>query len=100
MRFNFKNTVFKIFQYTVLIMIALIQIYPLFWLLTFSLKTNQEIFGANPMALPLSFKISNYSNILFEGNLLRYLFNSTFVTGATIAIAILVSAMSATQLQE
>ncbi len=95
MRFNFKNTVFKIFQYTVLIMIALIQIYPLFWLLTFSLKTNQEIFGANPMALPLSFKISNYSNILFEGNLLRYLFNSTFVTGATIAIAILVSAMSA-----
>ncbi|WP_105616756.1 carbohydrate ABC transporter permease [Vallitalea okinawensis] len=92
---NKNNRIFKIFQYTVLILIACVQIYPLIWLLTFSLKSNQEIFGANPMALPEKYMFSNYSKILFEGNLIRYFFNSTFVTFVSIAISTLLSAMAA-----
>lgn len=90
-----KDRIFKVFQYLVLGLIAFIQMYPLFWLLTFSLKSNQEIFGANPMALPQKFLISNYSTIMFEGNLVRYLFNSAFVTFVAIVGSTLVSAMAA-----
>lgn len=91
---NNKN-LFKFFQYFALGLIAFIQVYPLFWLLTFSLKSNTEIFGANPMALPKEFLISNYETILFEGNLLKYLFNSTFVTFLAIIGSSIVSAMAA-----
>lgn len=85
----------KWYQYLILFAIAFIQIYPLFWLLTFSLKTNQEIFGANPMALPEQLRWSNYETVLFDGNILRYLLNSVIVTGVVIAISSLISAMAA-----
>lgn len=84
-----------ILQFLILIAIAFIQIYPLFWLLTFSLKTNQEIFGKNPMALPKIMMWNNYSKVLFDGNLVRYLFNSFFVTLLTIIISTIISAMAA-----
>lgn len=47
-----KSKLRKNIEVTLLIVIAIIQIYPLFWLITFSLKTNQEIFGGNPLGLP------------------------------------------------
>ncbi len=93
LREKIKNL--KILQYIILIIVAFVQIYPLFWLLTFSLKSNLEIFGKNPLALPKSFMISNYANILVNGNLLTYLFNSVFVTAITIAFSTIISAMAA-----
>lgn len=85
----------KCVSYIILMLIAFIQIYPLFWLLTFSLKSNLEIFGANPMALPEKFMISNYTNVLVNGNLIQYLLNSSFVTVVTIIFSNILSAMAA-----
>jgi raffinose/stachyose/melibiose transport system permease protein len=89
-----KSKMVKGFEYFVLLLIAAIQVYPLLWLLTFSLKSNAEIFGANPMALPKKFLFSNFQNVLFDGNLLRYLYNSFFVTAVVIIISSIVSAMA------
>lgn len=85
----------RVLQYGILSVIAFVQIYPLLWLLTFSLKTNQEIFGKNPLALPKHMMWSNFSNVLFNGNLLKYLLNSFFVTAVVIIISTLISAMAA-----
>jgi len=90
---KFKNL--KPLQLTLLTVIAVIQLYPLFWLIMFSLKSNKEIFGDNPMAMPKEWLVSNYSEILFDGNMIRYLFNSIFVTAIVIIISTLVSAMAA-----
>jgi len=94
-----KNTLyrshFRWFQYIILVVIAAIQIYPLIWLFMFSLKSNQEIFGANPMALPEKLLWSNFTNVLLNGNLIRYLFNSFFITFIVIILSTLFSAMAA-----
>lgn len=82
-------------EYLILGLVAIIQIYPLFWLLTFSLKSNQEIFGKKAMALPEKLLWQNYSKILFDGNLIRYLFNSFLVTAVTIIVTVLLAAMAA-----
>ena len=38
--------------YIILILWALISLFPVYWMLTFSLKTNAEIFGENVVGLP------------------------------------------------
>lgn len=86
---------FKGFQLIVLIIIAIIQVYPLIWLLMFSLKTNSEIFGPNPMALPQHLLWSNFSRVLFDGNLVKYLTNSVIVTAVTVAISSIIASMAA-----
>lgn len=77
--------------YIVLILFAVIQIYPLIFLLFFSLKDNNEIYGGNVMGLPKMLHWSNYKNALVNANVLHYLFNSILVT----AIVILVSGVLA-----
>ena len=77
--------------YIVLILFAIIQLYPLIFLLFFSLKDNNEIYGGNVMGLPKVLHWSNYKNALVNANVLHYLFNSILVT----AIVILVSGVLA-----
>jgi len=66
---------------------AFIQIYPLFWLLLFSFKSNDEIFGGNIMGIPHKWLISNYVTALTSGNVFRYFLNSVIVTGITIIVS-------------
>ena len=77
-----------------LILVALIQLFPLYWMFSFSLKDNKEIFGANPMGLPQSWQWSNYSKIFTAGNMGLYLLNSVIVTASTIVLTLLLSAMA------
>ncbi len=79
----------------VLFVIALIQIFPLFWLIEFSLKDNNEIYGSNPLALPMVWRWGNYTQALFSGGLLNYFLNSMFYTLITIVVAGVLSAMAA-----
>lgn len=78
-----------------LIIFAFIQIYPLFWLFEFSLKDNSEIFGGNIAGLPEHWRFENYVTAFFNANVIRYFFNSVIVTGVTIVITLIISAMSA-----
>lgn len=82
------------FERVILILIAVIQIYPMVWLIMFSLKSNQEIFGKNPLALPQHFLWENYLRALLDGNIGRYFINSIIVTAAAVIITDLLAAMA------
>ena len=77
-----------------LVLVALIQLFPLYWMFMFSLKDNKEIFGANPMGLPRAWQWGNYSKIFTAGNMGLYLLNSVIVTTSTILLTLLLSAMA------
>ena len=74
---------------------AFISLFPLYWLLTFSLKDNSEIFGGNIAGLPGKWLLSNYANAFLGGKVGLYLLNSAIVTAATIALTCLLSLMAA-----
>ena len=42
----------NIIVHLLLIVLVVINLFPLYWMLTFSLKTNEEIFGENVIGLP------------------------------------------------
>lgn len=87
---NGKNAITHI----LLSLFAFVQIYPLFWLFEFSLKDNSEIFGGNIAGLPQHWRFGNYVTAFFQANIMQYFFNSVLVTVITIALTIIIAAMS------
>ena len=77
-----------------LIVVTAIQLFPLYWMFTFSLKSNKEIFGGNVIGLPQNWEWDNYVKIFEKAHLGRYLINSMVVTGLTIAFTLVLSAMA------
>lgn len=89
-----KKGVGNKFVYTILIIWALIQVFPIYWMFTFSLKDNSEIFGENMIGLPRQWLWSNYEAALTVGNMGRYFLNSVIVTGGTILITTIAALMA------
>lgn len=77
-----------------LVIVAIIQIYPLIWLALFSLKDNSEIFSGDVAGLPKKFLWSNYSKALSDGNVLTYFFNSVWVSAGTIILVLILASMA------
>ncbi len=78
-----------------LVIWAVICLFPVYWMFTFSLKSNEEIFGANVMGLPQNWLWGNYSRALNVGNMGQYFLNSLIVTMVSI-LFVLVAAIMAT----
>ena len=84
----------EIFVYTLLIFWALVNLFPLYWMFTFSLKNNAEIFGENVIGLPRDWIWQNYQDALNVGNIAKFFLNSFIVTFSAIALVILVGVMA------
>ncbi len=93
--YKFSRTTKKVILYTVLIIIALVQIFPLYWLFTFSLKDNIQIFQTNPLGLPNPYHFENFTDVLEKGKVASFLLNSVLVTVSTIFISTILSTMAA-----
>ncbi len=84
----------RIAIYFGLILWMLINLFPVYWMFTFSLKSNAEIFGDNVVGLPRQWLWSNYSSALSTGRMGVYFLNSTIVAVATILITLAVALMA------
>lgn len=89
-KFKLSSTIITI----ILVFWAIIQLFPLYWMLTFSLKDNSEIFGKNIIGLPQNWMWENYTTALTKGNVGLYFFNSVVVTGLTIALTTIAALMA------
>lgn len=80
--------------YAVLGAVAVFQLYPLLWLVTFSLKDNQEIFGKSPFSLPSPPKWQNYVTAWSTGNVKQYFANSVVYTAAAVLLTVILASMA------
>ncbi len=84
----------QVLIYVGLIIWMLINLFPVYWMFTFSLKNNAEIFGSNVVGLPQHWLWSNYSTALKTGNMGRYFLNSAIVAVSSILITLAVALMA------
>jgi raffinose/stachyose/melibiose transport system permease protein len=84
----------KIIIYVILVLWALLNLFPVYWMFTFSLKSNEEIFGKNLIGLPWEWRWSNYVSAWHTGNMPLYFFNSVVVSVSAIALVIIASMMA------
>ena len=89
-----SDKISKTLIYAGLIFWALINLFPVYWMFTFSLKNNEEIFGSNVAGLPENWLWSNYAEALKTGNMGRYFLNSGIVAVSTILITLAVALMA------
>ncbi len=89
-----SNPFTKTLMYIFLIFWALVNIFPIYFMFTFSLKSNEEIFGENIIGLPKEWLWSNYTSALNTGNMGLYFVNSLIVTISAIAISLFAAMMA------
>lgn len=84
-----KMTPYKIFCLVTLIILALLFTFPLYWIVTGSLKTAKEINSANPTFWPQVFTGDNYRKLLAEQMpLFKISLGSLNITGPSIPTAV------------
>lgn len=83
-----------IVTYVILIFWTIVNIFPLYWMFTFSLKSNAEIFGENVIGLPIDWLWENYREAMTTGNMALYFLNSIIVTSITIVLTVICSLMA------
>ena len=94
---SFQNKGIKgkeIWVYIIFGIWALINLFPVYWMFTFSLKSNEEIFGTNIAGLPKEWLWSNYGTAINNGNIGKNFLNSTIIAVVTIAVVMLFSLMA------
>ncbi|WP_077624695.1 carbohydrate ABC transporter permease [Sediminibacillus massiliensis] len=79
--------------YICLALVAVFQIFPLAWLVLFSLKDSREIFASPPLSLPEELKWENYVKV-WEGNIGVYFLNSVWYTVAAILLTVILASMA------
>lgn len=73
----------------------IVSVYPLFWMISYSLKNNEEIFVTNPFGFPTHFRFENYVTAWSQFNIPRYFLNSFIVSTISTAIIIILALMFA-----
>ena len=90
-----KSKIGKKILWLVLILVAVIQIFPLVWLVDFSLASSTEMFTSGLLIIPEKIQWGNYVKAFVDGHFLLYLKNSILINGLALLLVLLVSIMAA-----
>ncbi|MFP3712442.1 carbohydrate ABC transporter permease [Puerhibacterium sp. TATVAM-FAB25] len=82
-----------------ILLIVVVQVYPLLWLFLTSFRTATDFAGGNPFALPTEYTLDNYARAFATGNLGLNILNSLVVTLGASALIVAAGMMAAYALQ-
>jgi multiple sugar transport system permease protein len=93
---HYKGVFSKGMTYFMLIMIAVMMLYPYLWSLTASFKTDRQIYNGNPLDLiPNPWTLENYETALTMLPFGRFLSNSLLISTVVPLFSILISTFAA-----
>lgn len=94
LRKNFKYEFGDFFKYLLLILASAVCIYPLFWLITISLKTQDQYLGSK-LNLPWPLYFENLISVLQNRKFFLWFMNSGIVTIGSVAFSTIASIIAA-----
>lgn len=74
----------KALLYTLLILFAAAQLFPLLWLFDYSLVKSGELFGPDILRIPRPPQWSNFARAWYDGHIPQYFLNSVLVVGGSV----------------
>jgi ABC transporter, permease protein len=91
-----KNKMEYIYNF-IAIIIAIVFLFPLYWIIISSLKTDAEIFSLNPSIIPKEIIFNAYTEQFVGGeyNILKAFLNSLTVSIPTMLISVIISVPAA-----
>lgn len=94
-----KPHVFHTLSRVLIILIIIVQVYPLAWLFLTSVRSEHDFATGDPFALPSSITFDNYARAFQTGNLGMNILNSFIVTMGANLLIVLLGMMAAYALQ-
>lgn len=82
------------YQWVLLFVLAVFFLFPAFWVLISSLKSQSELFRYPLTILPETFTSENYLQAFKRGDFLRYFGNSSFVTIVATVLTVIINIMA------
>ncbi|MDR2426652.1 MAG: carbohydrate ABC transporter permease [Endomicrobium sp.] len=89
-----KKTIVDSITHIILIAVAVTCIFPVFWMLSSSLKTQDQIFSKMTL-LPETWNWSNYVTAFIKADFGQYFLNSVFYTVVGVFFVVLISSLAA-----
>ncbi|KRE35253.1 carbohydrate ABC transporter permease [Paenibacillus sp. Soil522] len=90
----------QVLFYGAILLILMIQVYPIVWIFLSSLKSKEQFLGANPFSLPDSFSLDSFVYVFEQTQFMTYFKNSLIVTVISIFFIIILSATAAFALEK
>lgn len=84
----------KIIVYIVMIAFTVLTIYPIFWLILQSFKTNTTYLTTNKLSFPTSLYLGNYAFVMNQGNFFTFFKNSVIYSAVTVVAVVIFSNMA------
>jgi multiple sugar transport system permease protein len=81
--------------YVALIGLAVVALLPLLWMVSTSLKTNQDVFSYPPQWIPHEFHFQNYTSLWDDLPMTRWIVNTLAVSGVVVVGQLLFCSMAA-----
>jgi len=85
----------KALLWMILIVVAVIQLFPLIWLVDFSLASSSEMFTNGLLIIPKKIQWHNYVKAFVDGHFLHYLRNSVLINFLAVLFVLIISTMAA-----
>jgi len=84
----------RIVTYAVLVLVCLIIVFPIYWMLTISLKTPRDIYRV-PSLVPHTMTLDNFRTLIVKKHFLTNIRNSIIVATSSTVISVTISALCA-----
>jgi multiple sugar transport system permease protein len=90
-----KERLIKAGLYLAYAVVTLFFLFPIFWVLSTSLKSVPQLFATPPIWFPLDPRFENYAYVFTNTSIVRYLFNSALIVLLTVIFTLLISVPAA-----
>ena len=90
-----KNNFKAFIKYFLLVVFAIVTLFPFYWMIASSLKSSFEVIQTPPTMVPEKFMWSNFSTALAMAPFGRYFINTIIVTALSIVSTVVISILSA-----
>ena len=94
MKTSQKKMVFAPLKGLAAVILAVIQVYPIFYVFLSSLKTQEDFRKLPSYAFPSSFQLANYKRVLEVSPIVTYFKNSIIILVFTLAVLLVISSMA------
>lgn len=90
-----KKVFFRVIHYAIMVMITVLMLMPIGWMLGTSMRHSKESFVLPPSFWPTQFNLDNFKQVFHAIPILKFAWNSLFITFLAAAFMVLFTSMAA-----
>jgi len=93
-RYRVERAITRALAYAFLLALAIVFVFPFYWLAISAFKSKDAIFALPPQFIPQPWQLENFARVFRETNLVRAFFNSSIIAAGHCALALFLCSLA------